>query len=57
MGTYLILSDRYAEEMRNDDRFSAYDALNDVCLLFQRETMYSYLTLILVGDTSGITWL
>lgn len=31
MGTYLILSDRYAEEIRNDERFSAYDALVDVC--------------------------
>ncbi|KAJ5300310.1 uncharacterized protein N7443_005312 [Penicillium atrosanguineum] len=33
MGTYLILSDRYAEEIKNDDRFSAFDALNDVILL------------------------
>ncbi|KAJ5563148.1 cytochrome P450 [Penicillium sp. DV-2018c] len=33
MGTYLILSDRYAEEIRNDERFSAYDALVDVILL------------------------
>ncbi|KAF7181290.1 hypothetical protein CNMCM7691_000508 [Aspergillus felis] len=33
MGTYLILSDGYAEEIRNDARFSAYDALNDVILL------------------------
>lgn len=33
MGTYLILADRYAEEMRNDERLSAYDALNDVILL------------------------
>ncbi|KAI2791646.1 Cytochrome monooxygenase roqO [Penicillium oxalicum] len=33
MGTYLVLADRYAEEIRNDERFSAYDALVDVILL------------------------
>ncbi|KAJ5165582.1 uncharacterized protein N7500_007412 [Penicillium coprophilum] len=33
MGTYLVLPDRYAEELRNDERFSAYEALNDVILL------------------------
>ncbi|CAP96442.1 Fumitremorgin C monooxygenase [Penicillium chrysogenum] len=33
MGTYLILADQYAEELRNDKRLSAYDALNDVILL------------------------
>ncbi|KAJ5365912.1 hypothetical protein N7517_008798 [Penicillium concentricum] len=33
MGTYLIFPDRYAEELRNDERFSAYEALNDVILL------------------------
>lgn len=32
MGTYLVLADRYAEEIRNDERFSAYDALVDVCI-------------------------
>jgi hypothetical protein len=32
MGMYLILSDRYAEEIRNDERLSAYEALVDVCV-------------------------
>ncbi|KAL4734144.1 Fumitremorgin C monooxygenase [Aspergillus similis] len=33
MGTYLILSDRYSEEIKNDDRFSAYDAVDAVLLV------------------------
>ncbi|CEO58427.1 hypothetical protein PMG11_03152 [Penicillium brasilianum] len=33
MGTYLILTDNYAEEIKNDDRFSAFDAVNDVLLV------------------------
>lgn len=31
MGTLLILSDQYAEELRNDGRLGVYEAVKDVC--------------------------
>ncbi|KAI9370288.1 Fumitremorgin C monooxygenase [Aspergillus egyptiacus] len=33
MGVYLVLKDRYSEEIKNDDRFDAYDAVDDVLLV------------------------
>jgi hypothetical protein len=59
MGTYLVLKDRYAEEIKNDDRFSAFDAVDDVCRASHQVNLsQNYLVLIhCIGVTCGYTWL
>jgi hypothetical protein len=58
MVTYLILKDQYAEEIKNDSRFGAHEAVDPVCRpLHCADFSQNDLVLIRLGITCGPAWL